>query len=60
MRGATLRVEMGNYLSVPTYVSNSHYETDFGVYIAKVLEIVFFEILPSVGFQKNDFYNENC
>jgi len=27
---------------VPTYVSNSHYETDFGVYIAKVLEIVFF------------------
>ena len=37
------------------YVSNSHYETDFGVYSAKVLEIVFFEIPPKVGFQKKRF-----
>ena len=37
------------------YVSNSHYETDFGVYSAKVLEIVFWKSHLRWDFQKTIF-----
>jgi hypothetical protein len=43
--------------------SNSHYENDVGISSAEGAgntKIVFFESLPTAGFQKNDCYNENC